>query len=122
VGFHKGTPLLSNVAGILDSKGGLRVVVTQRAQMRHHLGKGEKLFVVPGFLIKEPVPWHYIPVMIRRVELYILWWIRTRNDPNEINTRAIRRYMKNPNASHNLRPEEFAKVSEFHQLRHMMTR
>jgi hypothetical protein len=98
---------LSAVAGILDPKGGLRVVVTQRWRMRNHVAKGERLFVVPGFLIQEPVEWNYIPVLIRRVELYIEWWVTTRNDPLILRDICIVNYLKNPNAYHHLRPEEF---------------
>jgi hypothetical protein len=98
---------LSAVAGIIDRKGGIRFVVTQRWRMRHHVKKGEMLFVVPGFLIQEPVEWNYIPVLIRRVELYVLWWIETRNDPQQVRNRQVKNYLKNPNASHNLRPDEF---------------
>jgi hypothetical protein len=98
---------LSAVAGILDREGYFRVVVTQRWRMRHHVQKGELLFVVPDFLIEEPVAWNYIPVLIRRVELYIEWWVQTQNDPAVFKRPQIKNYLKNPNASHNLRPEEF---------------
>lgn len=61
----------SAVAGILDRGRGLRVIVTQRWRMRYHVKKGERLFVVPGLEVKEPVPWHDIPGLIRKVERYI---------------------------------------------------
>jgi hypothetical protein len=92
---------LSAVAGILDAKGGLRVVVTQRWRMKFHVCDGDKLFLVPGFLIQEPVEWNYIPILIRRVELYIEWWITTRNDPTQLRAPAIQRYLRNPEAYHN---------------------
>jgi hypothetical protein len=106
---------LSAVAGIVDSSGGLRVVVTQRERMHHHISKGEKLFIVPGMRVQEPVPWDEIPVVIRKVELYVLWWIETRNDPNQLRNPALRNYLNNPNASHNLRPDEF-KQFDLHDL------
>lgn len=62
---------MSAVAGILDKKGGLRVVVTQRWRMRHHVGKGEKLFVVPDMEVKEPVPWDDIPPLIETVQKHV---------------------------------------------------
>jgi|SRR5262245_4495429 len=96
-----------SVAGILGPQGSFRVVVTERKRMRHHLAPGERLFIVPGFKIKEPVPWNYIPVLIRRVELYIEWWVQTRNDPSIFEQLTIKNYIANPNASHNLRPKEF---------------
>lgn len=58
---------LSAVAGITDRKGGLRIVVTQRWRMRHHVKKGERLFVVPGFEVQEPIPWDDRPALIERV-------------------------------------------------------
>lgn len=74
--------------------------------MKNHLAKGERLFVVPGFLIEEPVAWNYVPVLIRRVELYIEWWITTRNNPSIIHNVCIQNFLRNPNAYHNLRPHE----------------
>src|SRR5262245_8595762 len=62
---------LSAVAGILDRNGGLRVVVTQRWRMRHHVKKDERLFVLPDLLVKEPVPWDEIPPLIEKVQDYI---------------------------------------------------
>jgi hypothetical protein len=45
----------SAVAGILDRSGGLRVVVTESWRMRFHVGPGERLFVIPGLQVREPV-------------------------------------------------------------------
>jgi hypothetical protein len=63
--------MLSAVAGIVDRKGGLRVVVTQRWRLRHHVNKGERLFVVPGYEVQEPVPWDDIPPLIERVQKHV---------------------------------------------------
>lgn len=63
--------MASAVAGILDRKGGLRVVVTQRWRMRHHLGKGERLFVLPDLDVQEPVPWNEIPPLIEKVQKHV---------------------------------------------------
>ncbi len=98
---------LSAVAGILSPEGYFRVVVTQRWRMRHHLAKGERLFVVPGYLVQEPVKWDHIPLLIRKVELYIEWWLTSRNDPLTLRDPAIQNYLKNPDASHNLHPDWF---------------
>jgi len=46
----------SAVAGILKPDGGFRVVVTQLSRMKHHVAKGERLFIVPKLQVKEPVP------------------------------------------------------------------
>ena len=64
--------MLSAVAGIVDRVGGLRVVVTQRWRMRHHVGKGERLFIVPGYEVAEPVPWDDIPPLIDRVKKHVV--------------------------------------------------
>lgn len=63
--------MLSSVAGILNRKGGLRVVVTQRWRMRQHVSKGERLFVLPGYKVKEPVPWNEIPALIEGVQKHV---------------------------------------------------
>jgi hypothetical protein len=46
----------SVVAGIVNKDGGLRVVVTKAWRLRHHVQKGERLYIVPGLKVKEPVP------------------------------------------------------------------
>jgi hypothetical protein len=62
----------SKVAGILDSRGGLRVVVTtKRSAFQQHLKTGERLFIVPGFKVQEPVPWDDIPQVIERVRAHV---------------------------------------------------
>jgi hypothetical protein len=102
---------LSSVAGIIDPHGGIRFVVSEEWRIfEHHVLPEEVCFVVPDFRIKEPVVWDYIPTLIRRVELYILWWLETRNAPLEIRRDPIWKYLNNPEASHNLRPDEFRHV------------
>jgi hypothetical protein len=61
----------SAVAGIIDRGGGLRVVVTQPWLLGHHVGPGEKLFIVPDLWVQEPVPWNDIEPMISRVQKYV---------------------------------------------------
>ena len=73
---------LSSVAGMLDGYGGWYTVVAPRKSLRHHVRPGQLLLVVPDYKVKEPVPWNNIPGLIRRVELHILWWINSRNDPD----------------------------------------
>lgn len=87
---------LSYVAGIVDPHGGLRVVVTERKGdfERNHRAAGEKVFVVPDLLVPEPVPWDMIPWMIKQVELHIDWWVRTRNDPAQVERGCVAAYRK----------------------------
>ena len=59
------------VAGILDKNGGLRVVATQLDGFKEHVGEGEKLYIVPGMLVPEPVPWEEIPDVILTVQKHI---------------------------------------------------
>ncbi len=61
----------SAVAGIVNSKGGIRVVVTQRWRMHYHVGPGETLYVVPGLEVEEPVPHGHIPALIKKVQDYV---------------------------------------------------
>lgn len=49
--------MLSSVACIVDKWGGKRVVVTERFRMHAHVNaaREERLYVVPGLLVQEPV-------------------------------------------------------------------
>lgn len=74
---------LSSVAGIIDSGGGLRVVVTQRWRIRHHVRKGERLFIVPDMLVQEPVPWDEIPAVINKAKLHLAKQMAAENSCGE---------------------------------------
>lgn len=79
------TPQLTElcaVAGIIDVYGGMRVLVTEPWRVRHHVSQGEYLFVVPDFMVTEPIKWEHIPFVIARVENYLIEWFRGRNDPD----------------------------------------
>src|SRR5262245_23701656 len=82
----------SAVAGILDTYGGLRVVVAHRWRMQFHKRHDELLFVIPKLRIREPVPWEKIPWLIASVERHIAEWIRTRNDPDDLAREQIKMY------------------------------
>lgn len=45
----------SAVAGILEKNGGIRVVVGPLLNMACHVQDGERLFLVHGFKVQEPV-------------------------------------------------------------------
>ncbi len=87
---------LSAVAGILDSNGGLRVVVTQRWRMRHHVGKKERLFVLPDFQVQEPVPWDDIPPLILRVQKHVATSLAPVNHCGGCNACCITPYIDDP--------------------------
>ncbi len=74
---------LSHVAGILGPDGGFRVVVTARKGdfNRHHRQPGERVLIVPGLMVQEPVEWDEIPRLIRRVEHHVWKWMREQNEP-----------------------------------------
>lgn len=82
----------SDLAAIVDIYGGFRVVVAPARTFCHHVGPGERLFIVPGFKIREPVPWEKIPWVIATAKKQIDWWISTRNDPDEIEKGQIKLY------------------------------
>ena len=64
--------MASAVAGIVDRNGVLlRVVVTQRWRMRNHVGKGERLFVVPGMQVQEPIPHKDVAPLIEKVRKHV---------------------------------------------------
>ena len=79
----------SAVAAVLDGYGGWHTVVAPRKSLKHHVRPGQLLLIVPGFTVQEPVPWNDIPTVIRRAELHILWWIGSRNDPDDLKHPAV---------------------------------
>jgi hypothetical protein len=81
--------ILSSVAAVLDGYGGWHTVVAPRKSLKHHVRPGQLLLVVPGFKVQEPVPWDQVPIVIARAELHVLEWIRTRNDPDDLNHPAV---------------------------------
>jgi hypothetical protein len=64
----------SAVAVIVDKKGGSRVVITQRWRMMLHLDPGERLFVVPGLKVVEPLEWDDIPRVLGIALAYAEAW------------------------------------------------
>jgi hypothetical protein len=87
---------LSVVAGILDRLGGLRVVVTQRFRMRHHLKRNERLFVVPDFKVQEPVPWNDIPEVIAKTKRHVAEQTATHNPCGECHACCKTPYINDP--------------------------
>lgn len=88
------------IAGILDCHGGLRVVVgdVESIYANCNIMYPERLFLLPPNCWVETddrdrIPWNMIPWTVRRVELYIEWWCRTRNDPDDLAHIAIQRYL-----------------------------
>ena len=79
----------SIVAAILDGYGGDPVVVTPREQLDHHVRPGMIPVIVPGLLVREPIAWDHIPSLLAKVDGYVEWWIKTRNDPELVNHPAL---------------------------------
>jgi hypothetical protein len=82
----------SIVAAILDGYGGAPVVVTERENLHHHVRPGMIAVVVPGLYVREPIPWDRVPALLAKVDAYVDWWIKTRNDPDLINHPAVKLY------------------------------
>ena len=61
----------SVVAGVVDKRGGLRVVVTQPWLVHHHVNEGERAVIVPRLMVREPVAWNKIPDVIEIVKRHI---------------------------------------------------
>ena len=89
--------MTSAVAGIIDRKGGLRVVITERWRMRHHVGKKEQLFVVPNFEVQEPIPWNDIPPIVERVEKYVASTLAPVNHCGDCRACCFTLYIKDEN-------------------------
>jgi hypothetical protein len=82
-GCIKRNPLPSILAGVIDTYGGMRVIVTHRKMLKHHVRSDELAIVVPGLRVHEPIAWGDIPVVVRRVEIEIDKWIAQRGIPND---------------------------------------
>jgi hypothetical protein len=76
-------PYESIIAGILDTYGGLRVVVCHRNSLGCHARADELAIVVPKLTVHEPIAWGDIPIVIRRAEIEIDKWIAQRGIPND---------------------------------------
>lgn len=61
---------INAVAGVLGPKGALRIIVGPLANMKHHVGDGERLFITPA-RVRGHVPWEEIPRVIRETTDYV---------------------------------------------------
>ena len=71
-------PRPSRIAGIVDTYGGLRVVVDHMRGLKGHRRHDEVLVVVPGVRVHEPIAWGDIPGLIGRVQHEVDKWAETR--------------------------------------------
>jgi hypothetical protein len=86
-------PKPSRIGGILDSYGGVRVVVTHRSRFKHHVRAGEFLCLVPGIdkRVHEPIAWNDIPFVIRLGEIAVEEFVKANESSNDPEKReAIR--------------------------------
>ena len=67
----------SAVAGIVGQNGSFRVVVGPKRNMKFHLSQGERLFIVPGIKVREPVPHGDVLFLINLVREHV-----KNNDPS----------------------------------------
>jgi len=61
----------SIVAGIVSPGGGFRVVVEKRHDIHCHVFPGERLYILPGVKVTEPVSFDKVPNLIKKVEDYV---------------------------------------------------
>ena len=88
--------MASAVAAILKPDGGFRVVVTQWWRMRAHVQKGERLFVVPGLKVKEPVPWNGQADVIEAARKYMMSKIAPVNHCGECKACCVTLFIDQP--------------------------
>ena len=74
-------PKPSVLAGIIDTYGGIRFVVTQRRNLKAHVRADEVLIIVPKLKVHEPIAWGDIPMVIGRIEWEVTAWL-ARGEPN----------------------------------------
>lgn len=68
----------SAVAGVLERSGAVRVVIGPAGNMQYHVTAGEKLFILPGIEVEEPVAWDSIGDVVEMVTRHVA---RCVNDP-----------------------------------------
>ena len=86
-------PQHSFIAGILDSYGGMRVVVAHRNQYKHHVRHDEFLCIYPGKRVHTPIAWGDVPMVVHIGETAVENWVKQHerdNDPQVLD--AIRAY------------------------------
>lgn len=86
-------PKPSVIGGILDSYGGVRVVVAHKRAFKHHVAPGEFLCLVKNIKqrVHEPIAWKDSPIVIRLGEIAIEEWIAANEGSNDAAKReAIR--------------------------------
>jgi hypothetical protein len=76
-------PLPSILAGILDTYGCIRFVVTHRDQLQYHVRPDELCIVVPNLTVHEPIAWGESYYVVGRIEHVVDEWIRQRGIPND---------------------------------------
>jgi hypothetical protein len=79
-------PKPSICAGIIDTYGGIRFLVTHRRQLEHHVRADEVVIVVPRLKVHEPIAWGDVPLVIERIESEVDAWL-DRGEPNEPHAR-----------------------------------
>lgn len=82
----KRDPRASVLAGILDTYGGIRYVVTYRSELKRHKRHDEVMIVVPDVTVHEPIASWDIPGVTRCVDLAVDEWL-ARGTPNEPHAR-----------------------------------
>lgn len=76
-------PVRSRIGGILDSYGGVRVVVTKIRSFKHHVQDGEFLCLVHNKFVHEPIGWQDVAHVIRLGELAVEKFIKDNEKSND---------------------------------------
>jgi|SRR5215471_8663471 len=82
------------VAGILSPDGGRRVVCTESIEnYQCHICLGERCFIVPGYLVPDPIPHLYWSAVVLATDHHIVKYIRGINDPGHPDGVMFRGYL-----------------------------
>lgn len=85
---------LSFVAGVLQIDGGVRTVVTNSlASLEENVAKGERFFIVPDLLVREPVEWNAIPFVVNSARKAVLKSLHPENLCGNCNACCITPYI-----------------------------
>lgn len=73
----------SHLAGILDTYGSLRFIISHQNSLKYHVRCDEILIIVPGIVVHEPIAWNDISAVTGRIKWYVGEWIKQRRFLNE---------------------------------------
>lgn len=75
---RKRDPRPARIALILDTYGGIRVIVGTARSIKYNTRHDEFAHVVPKLVVHEPIHWNDIPIVVERAKFEFEKWLGTK--------------------------------------------